>query len=357
MAGNLSGSYEKIVLVLSIVIALGLGALFYLNAGKVEKDFAESGGGRAAVPKMKDEETIKSVAAQVGTGITVPTGTTADGRPVNLFVGVPWFMRDGQEQPVDLGDASNAPVHPPIPNEWWLEHRIDPGFADSPDRDHDNDGFTNLEEYEGKTDPTDFKSHPSLVAKLRVAKLDKSLFKVTYTSDTAAGALAADTTYKFRYTDVFAGRLRNINSDYLPAGQGAASSFFSEGPAQLRFELKKVEQRQVVNQRNGLEETLNFATIEDLSPAKKGDVHEIEKGSKTPIIITDYTAVLFLDAIGQAGNEVPVAERSRFSLPLDPDAPEADKLYLFKGVTEAGEVEIEYTAGGQTETLYLEPNS
>jgi hypothetical protein len=356
MSGKLSASYEKVVLVLALVIALGLGAMVYLKAGRVETDFPVVQGSRKSVPKMELEEEFQAVAAKVGAPVPLPQPVLKNGRAVNLFVGIPWFLRSDSSEPVDLGDQSNAPVHPPIPNSWWLENGISPGYADSPTRDQDDDGFTNLEEFDAKTNPSDSTSHPSLVAKVECAKLIEKPFKIEYTSDTAAGPLTADTTYRFRFTDVVQGRRRTINSEFIKAGAGAASTFFTEGAAQLRFELKAVEQRQVQNPRNQLVETLNFAKLEDLSPAKKGDIHEVQKGSTNGKIITDYTAQLFLNAIGETGNVVDVPERTRFSLPLDPNAPDAERKYLFKEVTQDGEVVIEWKEGNEVRTRIITPN-
>src|SRR5690606_36077504 len=95
------------------------------------------------------------------------------GRPVDLFTGIPLFIkRDAPQTAIDL--QKDAPVHAPIPNTWWIENRLDPGFADSPQRDPDGDGFTNLEEYNAKTNPNDPTSHPPLLAKLMYQK-DESL--------------------------------------------------------------------------------------------------------------------------------------------------------------------------------------
>lgn len=357
MAGNLSQHYEKVVLGLALVIALALGGIVYLNAGKAEKDFPGATTVRYGLPEMGLEDEFRTKAGQVEAPIALPPPVLENGRTVSLFTGIPWFLKRDSAEPVDLGDKSNPPVHGDIPNSYWLEHRIPPGFADSPERDHDSDGFSNREEFEAKTDPTDFDSRPSLIAKLECAVLAKKPFLLEYTGDTAPGDLTPETTYRFRYTGIVQGQRRTINSDYIKAGQGAASTFFTEGPAQLRFELKSVERREVRNARTGLVEMINFAQVEDLSPTKKGDIHEIQKGSRNGKIITDYTATLFLNAIGEKENKVEVPERARFALPLDPNAPDAKKTYLFKEVTQDDEVVIEWQEGNETKRRIILPQS
>ncbi|MFM1562010.1 MAG: Amuc_1099 family pilus-like system protein, partial [Roseibacillus sp.] len=109
------------------------------------------------------------------------------------------------------------------------------------------------------------------------------------------------------------------------------------------------------NPANGLEETNNYATLEDLSPAKKGDKIELKKGSRNFVVVRDYTAHLFLNAIGQADKVIKIAERTSFSLPFDPSA--ADKPYTFAAVTESGDVVIEWQEGGEAKSMTLTPIS
>ncbi len=47
-----------------------------------------------------------------------------------------------------------------MPNEWELQYGFNPNDGKDAAADVDGDGFTNLEEYEAKTDPKDPKSHP-----------------------------------------------------------------------------------------------------------------------------------------------------------------------------------------------------
>jgi hypothetical protein len=73
------------------------------------------------------------------------------------------------------------------------------------------------------------------------------------------------------------------------------------------------------------------------------------------VIVRDYTAHLFLNAIGQADKVIKIAERTSFSLPFDPSA--ADKPYTFAAVTDSGDVVIEWQEGGEAKSMTLTPNS
>ena len=64
-------------------------------------------------------------------------------------------------------DSDNDGIPDRVEIAWGL-NPLDPADAKG---DLDNDGFTNLEEYQAKTDPKDPKSHPALVNLLRVKEL------------------------------------------------------------------------------------------------------------------------------------------------------------------------------------------
>lgn len=356
MAANLSASYDKIILVLAIVIALGLGASVFLNAGKIEEEFKSPGGGNYGVPEMGSTDRFKAQTAKIGTPVTL-AGPITEGtkRPINNFVGTPLFLKAGNAEAIDLGDETYPAVHPPIPNKWWLENRIDPGYSDSPGRDPDLDGFSNLDEFNGKTNPNDATSFPSLIAKLECAMLEKRFFKLTYSSDTSAGELKPGDTFKFKYDEMIGGRRKSTSSAYMTPGKGAASNLFNEGGGQLRYEFKSVQQRTEVNPKTKIKETSNYALLEDVGSPKKGTQIELKKGARNGVIITDYTAVLFLNAVGEAANQAKIPERSSFSLPFDPNA--AKKPYTFTGVNDSGQALIEWQEGAETKTRELTPNS
>jgi hypothetical protein len=86
--------------------------------------------------------------------------------------------------------------HPPVPNEWLLEHGIEPVSDSAISGDHDKDGFTTLEEFLGKdpraeefsgqsTDPSDPKSHPPYYTKLFFKKLIKEKFELVFNAVTS----------------------------------------------------------------------------------------------------------------------------------------------------------------------------
>ncbi len=354
---NLSESYDKVALVFSLLVALGLGTLVLMAKGNVSEDFPDvTGGGRAKAPENPNEELYKKTTENVGSKVTLEGPVTEKGRAIENFVGTPLFLKDGVENPIDLGDPSyKEVVHESIPNQWWLDHRIDPGWDNSPSLDQDGDGFSNREEFSAKTDPNDPKSFPGLVSKLQCMQLKKRVFRLTYSSDSTIGEIKASDTFKFNYEEIVNKQRVRATSENIQPGKGVDSNVFSKGGAQMRYEFKKIEQRKFINPRNNLQETSNFATLEDVAGAKKGDSIELKKGSRNGVNVRDWTAVLRLAAIGQEANELQIEERGTFSLPFDPNA--AKKPYTFAGVSDLGSAIIEWDEDGETKSMELQPSS
>ena len=75
-------------------------------------------------------------------------------------------------------------VHPPVPNEWLDQFGLPIAEADVLEQDPDADGFTNLEEWQNHTDPTDKNSHPAFIAKLKLKAFAREPFRLVFASRT-----------------------------------------------------------------------------------------------------------------------------------------------------------------------------
>lgn len=73
-------------------------------------------------------------------------------------------------------------VHPPVPNEWFEKYGLQIEDADVLDEDPDKDGFTNLDEWQGGTDPTDPNSHPDYLTKLHLVSATEEPFRYMFSS-------------------------------------------------------------------------------------------------------------------------------------------------------------------------------
>ena len=358
-------NYEKIILAVSAVAALGLAYLGYAKSSSVEEELAYStkgaGNNNAAVVGA---ETLTDTLANVDKPIEY-IRPDFNGRPGDTFVGVSLFAKKPEgdakvAKPVD--PFLDAPIHAGIPNTWWLENNIDPGYGDSPERDEDKDGFSNREEFEAKTNPKDVNSFPALIDKLQFAKYESVGYFLWFSSSLGPQQ------YQFKIVELppafesatpaqqeaylgSSGLNFNRTKEYI----GDNRNIFDEGFGKNRFKLKSVAEKEVTNAATNLTTKNDFATIEDLAPNKMEEfvIPKTPRSRERPGTVRfDRTAVLVLNAAGEEGKEFKVAENTTFSLPSG----KGDKAYLLKSVS-AEKIVVEFKdAAGQTKSVEIKKN-
>ncbi len=325
-----SKNYEKAALGGAVTVALGLAYMGWSKFGSVEQDFAVNPAGPPNNnTAVKNADLIPKAVASLKLNRVLEQGLDVD-RPVDLLTGIPLFVASSApEKPLDL--LKGEPVHPPIPNVWWIKNQIDPGFADSPNRDPDQDGFSNLEEFTANTDPNDDKSVPSLIAKLMFLK-DESLTWVI------RPGYGSDGSFPFKYQDTKGGINNTGAADMIAPG----GLFFVKPPMKDRFKLLGAEIRQETQKSTGADREVTIVRIEDQRPNKKGMIYEfpspLSEERRNEHLNYDRTAIFSLEALGLSGKEFKIEENTTFSLP--PEGVKKD--YLLKTVTPESVV-VEYT--------------
>lgn len=341
---NLPKNYEKILIGVAAVAALGFGAWGYLSYSSATADLAYtpkgSGGGNASIPAYANAVgAVNSLRSDF-----VLTQAKDGDRPVDFFVGVALFAnKNDLANPIDL--YKGTPLFEKIPNKWWLDTGADPGYANSPDRDDDGDGFSNREEFEAHTNPKDPNDFPALIDKL-VYVQDKSIrWYVKYgfdSGETWAPALVGNTFDNRKLAN-------RVTDPMLKAGD----TFFTKGDFKDRFKFTGITSREVTSERTHSVETRKIAQFEELKPNKKGVKYESEQGLVDAELDShayyDRSAVIELHANGQNGKQLVVEEGTKFALPFDA----AEKSYLMKTIT-PNSIQVEYTGkDGSTKTLDL----
>ena len=318
----ISDHYEKAALAGTLLAAVALGYVGLQTKNAVQTDFnSPTSGSGGKDPSVMDGDKV-SIAKSSFHIDPKWTKSVVNNRPVDLFTGVPLFVKKPNagdnspesRKPVDLPNSPD--VHPPITNEWFLEYRIDPGFGDSPQRDEDGDGFSNLEEFNAGTNPTDERSHPPLILKL-VYLGDESVKWVLrpngYPND-------AEPAVNFEYNDTKRLKVRNSAAEPIKPG----TLFFDTEDAKHaknRFKYLKFVQIQQKDERLDTEVNIDMIHVEDLKPNKKGIIYEIPANFR-PAEVNKYakydrTAKLSLEALGFGGQEIKVEEFTDFALPKD----------------------------------------
>jgi len=303
----ISKNFEKAAVGVAILAAAGLAYAGWNKLNSVDVDFGDVPKGNG--PEDPSVKGADAVAKAISSFSLERPWTQGDdqGRPVDLFTGVALFVnKNDTKNPVDL--IKGTEVHPGIPNSWWIEHRIDPGFADSPQRDEDEDGFSNRDEFIAKTDPKKASEYPALITKLTFVG-DESVKWVLRPGFEAEGG-----SFTFNYGD---GKAANRVGAANPVAPGGI--FFANDPAKGRFKLLGSEVREVMNEAIQSNVKVTFVRIEDQKPNKKGQVYEIPASFPTRDEAKharfDRTAVFTLEALGLHGQEFKVEENTAFALP------------------------------------------
>jgi hypothetical protein len=81
-----------------------------------------------------------------------------------------------------LATLETTEVHPPVPNDWLEQFSLPIAEGDVLDQDPDGDGFTNLDEWQNHSDPTDKNSHPDYVTKLKLKSATEEPFRLMFSS-------------------------------------------------------------------------------------------------------------------------------------------------------------------------------
>jgi hypothetical protein len=177
MMGWLQKNYERAALTVASALLLLSAILIFERATHFNEEFVAQRSRPTQLPasppgKAREVETAMQHLRQ-------PPQWTFSGRS-GLFVPEKHFIgADGQ--PATLHTTE---VHPPVPNEWFEQFGLPIADGDVLEQDPDGDGFTNLEEWEGHTNPTDRNSHPDYLTKLKLKSFSTEPFHLVFASRT-----------------------------------------------------------------------------------------------------------------------------------------------------------------------------
>lgn len=171
---DIKAGYDYVIL--SALGLLAAGVMFWLAASAT--DARE----RAATPATATKgesfandpavETLKADKAELANRRQWREGKSSP------FVSRVYLLKD--DRLVDILESGNE-LFQGIPNGWILEHGLDYMDAGLPDRDPDEDGFTNGEEFAAKTNPRDKSSQPEEWTKLRLAEFQNEQMQTIFT--------------------------------------------------------------------------------------------------------------------------------------------------------------------------------
>lgn len=303
-------NYHVAALGAGALVLVGLGYTSYAAAQETKEGFNDTGGSKKSTTSVNGSETLAELSKSLTETTELRPQQTPAERPLNLFTSVDLYTKDGEtDKLLDLLQMKGD-VHSSIPNQWWIDNMIDPSWSDSPQRDQDGDGFTNLEEYGEKTDPNDAKSYGDLITKLKVDDVQSAVWLLEFNSVLGAG---------FQFNFKYRAEGGDLQSNRMGANDAIAAgdNFFKADAGKDRFRLVKTEKRPIKTSVG--ERDVDFAIIEDLLPNKQGQIYELQFGLKQAELNKtaryDHTVTFYLDAIGEAGTKFEIEENGTFSLP------------------------------------------
>lgn len=101
------------------------------------------------------------------------------GRPIPVEADKCPFRNCGAAQPARVDVRTRDSDLDGLPDAWEKQFGLNPQIDDA-QKDSDQDGFTNLEEYRGQTNPNDPAAHPPLAAKLRLLKAARVTLSLSF---------------------------------------------------------------------------------------------------------------------------------------------------------------------------------
>lgn len=173
----LKSHYEKVILAVSALGLIATGSMLFLKAQQFAVEIPK------ALSKNTQVEPVDTARLDAAALALVKPGQWVASGKGSFFVSEKYLVSDGKlVNPLEGGSI----LHPPVPNQWFLDHGLDLLNTTVLEDDPDKDGFTNYDEWVGSgtpeqpksTDPNNPDSHPPYVSKLRLVELKKIPFRV-----------------------------------------------------------------------------------------------------------------------------------------------------------------------------------
>lgn len=174
--------YDRVLLGTFAVLALALGGLVIVKAGDVKKQFTPvvQGKKNAELGGKELEEKVAQTLEALKTEVERTPKVLGPNKTAELFVSVP-VVKTATGETINLLDDQSPPVRPPIDNAWLYKHELDITRDDIAQIDTDGDGYTNLEEFEGKSNPRSRSSMPEWYTKMRYKECLKDPLSLKFT--------------------------------------------------------------------------------------------------------------------------------------------------------------------------------
>ena len=152
-----------------------------------------------------------------------------------------------------------------MPDDWERKFGLNPGDASDASGDSDKDGFTNLEEFQAKTDPTNAKDHPDYLDSIRI----RLPLKQTYLPFVFTAANKVPDGWRCEFFDA------KQKDDYGRMGRVLRAKVGEEiGLAEKKptgFVLKNYEKKETKREKPGMKGMFLTVDVSEVTVARKSD--------------------------------------------------------------------------------------
>lgn len=173
------------ILILAIATLLLVSNAGWIVMSRMEPEVIQAG---LIIPKDSvippvDLDAIRQASALAGSPskwkspTDLPEGAPERG---SLLVSRRYLLKDGKL--IDPLAEGSDQLHPPLTNDWLLANGLDYTDMNIKEKDSDGDGFSNLEEFEKKTNPNDPKDAPASFYKLKYISYNSKPLLLTFKS-------------------------------------------------------------------------------------------------------------------------------------------------------------------------------
>lgn len=238
----LKKNYDRVILLLAALITGGLAISFIVKAVNFGENFLIT----AVTPKNELPEN-----PQVDVGIATDTlalislwapPTLPDEKQPSLFVSVPIVEKDGEI--FNMFEEGKL-LREPVSNKWLIGNALEFLRADVLELDPDGDFFSNLQEWEAKTEPDDEKDHPSFLKKLVLLQRTQEDYIISFVADN-------DPSFQ----------IQRITPNPQTVFKKAGETFFDD-----RFKLEGYEK--LTANVGGIDRNVSVLTVTDLETSKQ----------------------------------------------------------------------------------------
>jgi len=234
-------NYDKLALGVLALLLLACSAFILKNVAGFDATFAGVRGEVAKSTKIAaaDVAPIEAALAKVAQPVLWKQKGT-------LFVSRPYLLKEGVL--VDpLAGSDSSQLYPPVPNKWIMDNGLDIQDSSVLEQDPDDDGFSNLDEFNAQSDPRDKASHPAYLTKLKLVRIVQKPFRLLFASYT-------DGDFAINTLDV------KQPTQFLKVGDQIAGT---------PYKITGFEAKKEINPSTGAEKDVSELTIENTETGKK----------------------------------------------------------------------------------------